>query len=153
MFANTLCEKVSAALYLGDVYGPMNGALVTAANGVLRYTFRRCLLALHCSEYLVSISACLVAVSDSELSVRKPRHRMGYVPSRLRRHVTAAHTVGLLQVGTEYQTEEQAGGNGMIARTVHRATGATCMLLTTANNFLSPSSSSMHTLATDTSVS
>ena len=102
MFANALCEKVSTALYLVDVYGPMNGASVTAANGVLRYTFRRCLFALHCSEYLVSISACMVAVGDSELSVRKPRHRMGYVPSRLRRRPITAHTVGLLQVGTEH---------------------------------------------------
>ena len=29
---------VSAALYLFDVYGPMNGASAMAANGMMRYT-------------------------------------------------------------------------------------------------------------------
>ena len=31
-------EQTSAALYLVDVYGPLNGASAMAANGVSRYT-------------------------------------------------------------------------------------------------------------------
>lgn len=32
-----LCIFISAALYLIDVYGPLNGASAMAANGLLRY--------------------------------------------------------------------------------------------------------------------
>lgn len=34
-----LCIFICGALYLIDVYGPLNGASALAANGVLRYTF------------------------------------------------------------------------------------------------------------------
>ncbi|PVI08712.1 MFS general substrate transporter [Periconia macrospinosa] len=33
-----LCLFISAALYIVDVYGPLNGASAIAANGILRYT-------------------------------------------------------------------------------------------------------------------
>lgn len=39
MMRERLMAKIATALYLADVYGPMNGASAMAANGVLRYTF------------------------------------------------------------------------------------------------------------------
>lgn len=90
-----MCLFTSCALYMIDVYGPLNGSSAMAANGIFRYTLGAVF------PLFTVQSKCLsgtlhVSVADMDKSVCEAWHRLGHEPSRLFVSPHAAHPVRVL---------------------------------------------------------
>jgi hypothetical protein len=90
-----MCLFTSCALYMIDVYGPLNGSSAMAANGIFRYTLGAVFPLFTVQSKWSPVAHC-TRVKLTWTSVFQTRHRLGYDPARLFVRPHAANPVRVL---------------------------------------------------------